>query len=50
MPTIDELNLVKKDIDVNNIKYDLDWRKKNVGGCWVNYDEEMFLKWFEGRD
>ncbi len=44
------MNLVKKDIDVNNIKYDLDWRKKNVGGCWVNYDEEMFLKWFEGRD
>ena len=46
----ENMNLVKKDIDVNNIKYDLDWRKKNVGGCWVNYDEEMFLKWFEGRD
>jgi hypothetical protein len=21
-----------------------------VGGCWVNYDEEEFLKWFEGRN
>jgi AraC-like DNA-binding protein len=28
----------------------LAWRKANIGGCWANYDEEMFLKWFEGRD
>lgn len=41
--------LVRKDTDVNNIKYDLDWRKANVGGCWVNYDQDRFLKWFEGR-
>ncbi|SHL13474.1 tetratricopeptide repeat protein [Fibrobacter sp. UWEL] len=41
--------LVRNDKDVNNIKYDLDWRKAHVGGCWVNYDQERFLKWFEGR-
>lgn len=41
--------LVRGDIDVNNIKYDLNWRKAHVGGCWVNYDEARFLKWFEGR-
>lgn len=41
--------LARKDIDVSNIKYDLEWRKKHIGGCWVNYDEERFLKWFEGR-
>lgn len=41
--------LVRNDTDVNNIKYDLDWRKANVGGCWVNYTEANFLKWFEGR-
>lgn len=41
--------LVRNDKDVNNIKYDLDWRKAHVGGCWVNYNQERFLKWFEGR-
>lgn len=41
--------LVRNDTDVNNIKYDLEWRKNHVGGCWVNYNEESFLKWFEGR-
>jgi len=46
----ENMNLAKKDRDVNNIKYDLAWRKANIGGCWANYDEEMFLKWFEGRD
>ena len=43
-------NLVKQDTDVNNIKYDLAWRKTNIGGCWAGYTEETFLKWFEGRD
>lgn len=43
-------DLVRMDTDVNNIKYDLDWRKANVGGCWVNYTEADFLKWFEGRN
>lgn len=41
--------LVRQDTNLFNIKYDLDWRKANVGGCWVNYTEADFLKWFEGR-
>ncbi|PWJ59795.1 MULTISPECIES: tetratricopeptide repeat protein [unclassified Fibrobacter] len=41
--------LVRHDTDINNIKYDLDWRKNYVGGCWANYDQARFLKWFEGR-
>lgn len=46
----DAMKLVRKDTDKNNIKYDLKWRKENIGGCWNNYTEETFLKWFEGRD
>lgn len=42
--------LVRNDTDITNIKYDLAWRKANVGGCWVNYSEADFLKWFEGRN
>lgn len=41
--------LIRQDTDVNNIKYSLEKRKKMVGGCWVNYTQEDFLKWFEGR-
>lgn len=41
--------LVRQDTDIYHLKYDLDWRKANVGGCWVNYTETDFLKWFEGR-
>lgn len=33
-----------------SIQYDLKWRKKNIGGCWVNYDEDMFDSWFNGRN
>ena len=44
------MDLAKKDTDVNNIQYDLAWRKANIGGCWVNYDDDMFLKWFKGRN
>ena len=40
--------LIRHDTDVNNIKYSLKKRKEMVGGCWVNYDEKEFLKWFEG--
>lgn len=40
---------VMNDIDPDNIQYDLEWRKKYVGGCWVNYTEEMFKAWFKGR-
>ena len=39
--TLEEnMDKAKKDTDVDNIKYDLDWRKANIGGCWVNYDED----------
>ena len=46
---IEKKELIRKDNDINNIKYD--WRKRAemVGGCWTNYDDEKFLKWFEGR-
>ena len=44
------MDMAAKDTDVNNIQYDLTWRKTNIGGCWNNYDEARFLKWFEGRD
>ena len=46
---IEKKELIRKDKDINNIKYD--WRKRAemVGGCWTNYDDEKFLKWFEGR-
>lgn len=40
---------VRLDTDSTNIKYDLEWRKKHVGGCWNNYDEEKFKAWFRGR-
>lgn len=33
-----------------SIQYDLKWRKKNIGGCWVNYDKDMFDSWFNGRN
>ena len=46
---IEKKELIRKDNDINNIKYD--WRKRAemIGGCWTNYDDEKFLKWFEGR-
>lgn len=40
---------VAADTDINNIKYDLEYRKKVIGACWENYDEIKFKKWFEGR-
>lgn len=40
---------VMEDIDIDNIKYDLTWRRQNIGGCWVNYNEERFEAWFTGR-
>ena len=46
----DLMNLAKQDTDVNNIKYDLAWRKTYIGGCWNNYTEDSFRKWFEGRE
>lgn len=42
--------LIRHDTDVNKIKYSLKDRKKMVGGCWANYDEQEFFKWFEGRN
>lgn len=44
------MDLAAKDTDVSNIQYPLQWRKENIGGCWNNYTEEAFLKWFEGRN
>lgn len=44
------MGLAAKDTDPNNIQYNLKWRQENIGGCWNNYNEERFLKWFEGRD
>ncbi len=41
---------VAKDTDVNNIQYSLEYRKMYIGGCWANYDNKRFLKWFEGRN
>lgn len=41
--------LIRKDTDINNIKYKLKDRQEMVGGCWDNYTEEQFIKWFEGR-
>ena len=40
---------IAKDIDYNNLKYSLEDRKKMVGGCWLNYNEDSFKKWFDGR-
>lgn len=40
---------VAKDTDINNIKFNLTYRKDIIGGCWKYYDEDMFKKWFEGR-
>lgn len=44
------MSLAANDTDVNNIQYNLEWRKTYIGGCWNNYTEETFLKWFEGRN
>ena len=44
------MDKAKKDTNPNNIQYDLKWRQDNIGGCWNNYTEETFLKWFEGRN
>ena len=41
---------VAKDTDINNIQYNLTFRKQFIGGCWVNYNEERFMQWFEGRN
>ena len=42
--------LIAKDTDYNNLKYTLEDRIQMVGGCWINYTEESFKKWFEGRN
>ncbi|MBR6453997.1 MAG: hypothetical protein IKS97_05430 [Fibrobacter sp.] len=42
--------LIRHDTDINNIKYSLKKRKEMVGGCWANYSDEDFKKWFEGRN
>ena len=42
--------LIRHDTDINNIKYSLKKRKEMVGGCWANYSDDDFKKWFEGRN
>lgn len=42
--------LIRKDNDINNIKYPLEMRKAMLGGCWNNYTEEQFLKWFPAAE
>lgn len=32
-----------------NGKYNLEYRKKYIGGCWVNYDENAFQQWLNRR-
>ena len=41
--------LIAKDTNKDNPTYSLEDRKTMVGGCWINYDEKSFMKWFEGR-
>ena len=41
--------LIAQDTNKDNPTYSLEDRKSMVGGCWVNYDEDSFKKWFEGR-
>lgn len=41
--------LIRLDTNINNIKYNLEARKFMVGGCWNNYTEQDFYKWFLGR-
>ena len=47
---IENKELIRKDTDRNNIKYPLKKRKEMVGGCWNNYSDDDFIKWFEGRN
>lgn len=41
--------LVAEDSNKDAPAYNLDYRKEHIGGCWVNYSEKDFEKWFEGR-
>ncbi|MBS7272322.1 MAG: hypothetical protein KIG97_08130 [Fibrobacter sp.] len=41
--------LIANDTNKDNPTYSLEDRKTMVGGCWVNYDEDSFKKWFDGR-
>lgn len=41
---------VAHDTDPHNIQYDLEFRKKYIGGCWINYDQDKFGQWFQGRN
>ncbi len=50
LPLADLMKMVKADTNANNIKYDLAWRKAYIGGCWNNYDDRAFRRWFEGRN
>ena len=47
---IQNKELARTDTDINNIRYDLAWRKANIGGCWLNYTDADFFNWFQGRN
>ena len=36
--------------DLATRQLDLEYRKTHIGGCWTNYDDAKYLKWFEGRN
>lgn len=39
---------VAKDRNPSNLQYDLKFRQENIGGCWVNYDQQKFEQWLRG--
>ena len=41
---------IAQDINKDDPTFDLKYRQENIGGCWVNYSEKDFKKWFEGRN
>lgn len=49
---LDSLSLkyeVSVDTLKEDLKYNLSWRQKNIGGCWTNYDDSMFDAWIRGN-
>jgi hypothetical protein len=41
---------VAQDTACSSLKYSLQYRKDNIGGCWPNYDEIKFVKyWLQNR-
>ena len=36
--------------DLATRQLDLKYRQTHIGGCWANYDDDRYLKWFERRN